>query len=86
MILSALERGDAHGFEVLRRLEDGGCGIRLKEGSLDPALYRLEGSGLIRGEWEDGAMMRRGPRGASTISRKKERESWSRVGRNGDVL
>ena len=37
MILSALERGEAHGFEVLRRLEDAGCGaLRLKEGSLYP--------------------------------------------------
>ena len=63
MILSALERGDAHGFEVLRRLEDAGCGaLQLKEGSLYPALYRLEGLGLIRGEWEDGASTRRGPR------------------------
>jgi PadR family transcriptional regulator len=63
MILSALERGDAHGFEVLRRLEDAGCGaLQLKEGSLYPALYRLEGSGLIRGQWEDGASTRRGPR------------------------
>jgi PadR family transcriptional regulator, regulatory protein PadR len=63
MILSALERGDAHGFEVLRRLEEAGCGaLQLKEGSLYPALYRLEGSGLIRGQWEDGASTRRGPR------------------------
>ena len=63
MILSALEHGDAHGFEVLRRLEEAGCGaLRLKEGSLYPALYRLEGSGQIRGAWEDGASDRRGPR------------------------
>ena len=63
MVLSALEGGDAHGFEVLRRLEAAGCGaLRLKEGSLYPALYRMEEAGLIQGAWEDGASTRRGPR------------------------
>jgi DNA-binding PadR family transcriptional regulator len=63
LILAALERGEAHGFEVLRRLEAAGSGaLRLKEGSLYPALYRLEGAGLVRAEWEDGASERRGPR------------------------
>jgi DNA-binding PadR family transcriptional regulator len=63
MILSALERSEAHGFEVLRRLEAAGCGVlHLKEGSLYPALYRLEAAGLIRGKWEPDAAERRGPR------------------------
>ena len=63
LILTALERGEAHGFEIQRRLEAAGSGaLRLKEGSLYPALYRLEGAGLVRGEWEDGAVERRGPR------------------------
>src|SRR5258705_4969289 len=43
LILATLERGEAHGLEILRRLEIGGCGLlKLKEGSLYPALYRLE--------------------------------------------
>jgi PadR family transcriptional regulator, regulatory protein PadR len=63
LILSALRHGDAHGFEILRRLEEAGSGaLKLKEGSLYPALYRLEGSGMVKGEWEDGASARRGPR------------------------
>ena len=34
MILSTLERGQAHGLEILHRLEESGCGmLRLKEGS-----------------------------------------------------
>ncbi|MBI1831054.1 MAG: PadR family transcriptional regulator, partial [Planctomycetes bacterium] len=33
MILSVLESSDAHGLEILRRLEEAGCGfLRLKEG------------------------------------------------------
>jgi DNA-binding PadR family transcriptional regulator len=63
MILSALERSEAHGFEVLRRLEAAGCGVlHLKEGSLYPALYRLEAAGLIKGKWQEGSGERRGPR------------------------
>lgn len=63
MVLAVLERGDAHGFEVLRGLEEAGCGaLRLKEGSLYPALYRLEQSGHVRGRWEEATRGRRGPR------------------------
>ena len=63
LVLSALRQGDAHGFEILRRLEEAGSGaLKLKEGSLYPALYRLEAAGMVKGEWEDGASPRRGPR------------------------
>lgn len=63
LVLSALRRGNAHGFEILRRLEEAGSGaLKLKEGSLYPALYRLEAAGMVEGEWEDGATPRRGPR------------------------
>jgi PadR family transcriptional regulator, regulatory protein PadR len=61
MALAVLEQGPAHGFEILRRLEAAGAGaLRLKEGSLYPALYRLEEAGLIRSAWEKGN--RPGPR------------------------
>jgi DNA-binding PadR family transcriptional regulator len=63
LILSTLRRGEAHGFEILRRLEAAGSGaLRLKEGSLYPALYRLEAAGAVKGEWESGKSSRRGPR------------------------
>ncbi len=63
LILSVLRRGDAHGFEILHRLEAAGSGaLQLKEGSLYPALYRLETAGMIKGAWEDDASPRRGPR------------------------
>ncbi|HEY7088300.1 MAG TPA: helix-turn-helix transcriptional regulator [Tepidisphaeraceae bacterium] len=63
LVLSALRKGDAHGFEILRRLRDAGEGaLELKEGSLYPALYRLERQGMIKGEWEDSTTPRRGPR------------------------
>lgn len=63
MILSTLADGAAHGLEILRRLDDAGCGaLRLKEGTLYPVLYRLERDGLVRGTWEDESARRRGPR------------------------
>jgi PadR family transcriptional regulator PadR len=63
LVLSALRQGEAHGFEILKRLELAGSGaLKLKEGSLYPALYRLEAAGMIKGAWEEGETGRRGPR------------------------
>ena len=62
MVLSVLERQPAHGYEILRRLEERGFGaLQLKEGSLYPALYRLEQEGLLKAAWEEDTQ-RRGPR------------------------
>ena len=83
MVLSILERGGAHGFEIMQRLEEESEGIlKLKEGSLYPALYRLEENGLLRARWEKESG-RRGPRrriymlttkGRRQLS--KSRENW----------
>ena len=63
MILSTLEQGEAHGLEILRRLDESGCGLlRLKEGSLYPALYRLEAAGEVNAIWEPAPHCRRGAR------------------------
>lgn len=63
MALAALERGDAHGFEIWRRLETAAGGaLQLKEGSLYPALHRLEAAGLVRSWWEDNPKGPRAPR------------------------
>lgn len=63
MVLSTLEQGEAHGLEILRRLDDAGCGLlRLKEGSLYPALYRLEAAGEVKAVWEAETHGRRGAR------------------------
>lgn len=63
LVLSTLEQGEAHGLEILRRLEESGCGLlRLKEGSLYPALYRLEAAGEVKAVWEEEPHGRRGAR------------------------
>src|SRR5215467_10389037 len=76
MVLSTLERGEAHGLEILQRLESAGCGLlRLKEGSLYPALYRLEAAGEVKAVWESEPHGRRGARrriyGLTTKGRRK---------------
>lgn len=84
MILSILERGESHGFEILRRLEEEGRGaLRLKEGTLYPALYRLEEAGFVKAQWETEAGGRRGPRRRiyhiTTAGKRelaKQREAW----------
>ena len=63
LILATLERGEAHGLEILHRLETRGCGLlRLKEGSLYPVLYRLETAGEVSAVWETENHGRRGAR------------------------
>jgi DNA-binding PadR family transcriptional regulator len=84
MVLAALARGEAHGYEITRRLEGWGSGLlNLQEGTLYPALYRLEGAGCIRGRWEEKPAGIRGPRrrtyrltskGRKELSRRQE--SW----------
>jgi PadR family transcriptional regulator PadR len=63
LVLAALRQGNAHGFEILKRLDAAGSGaLKLKEGSLYPALYRLEAEGLVKAAWEESESTRRGPR------------------------
>ncbi len=63
LILAALERGTAHGWDIWRGLEAASGGaLALKEGSLYPALYRLERQGLIAARWETATADRPGPR------------------------
>ena len=76
MVLSVLEAGEAHGFQILRRLEDAGSGaLTLKEGTLYPALYRLERAGLVEADWEADDNGRKGPRRrVYQITRKGKRQ------------
>jgi DNA-binding PadR family transcriptional regulator len=63
MVLSTLELGKAHGVEILHRLETVGCELlQLKEGSLYPALYRLEAAGEVKAIWEPEAHVQNGGR------------------------
>ena len=52
LILRTLDDGPRHGYAIARWLEDRtDQAIAVEEGSLYPALYRLEKQGLLRSEW-----------------------------------
>jgi PadR family transcriptional regulator PadR len=52
MILKAVSWGRMHGYGIGRWIEQqGGELLRIEEGSLYPALYRLERKGWIDSEW-----------------------------------
>jgi PadR family transcriptional regulator, regulatory protein PadR len=52
LALKALAWGPRHGYAIARWLEAMGPDVlRIGEGSLYPALYRLEGRGWIAAEW-----------------------------------
>ena len=52
LVLKTLSWGPRHGYAVARWLEDTtGDSLRIEEGSLYPALYRMERRGWIASEW-----------------------------------
>ncbi len=52
MILKALAPGPRHGYGVARWIEEGsGDELQIEEGSLYPALHRMERRGWIEAEW-----------------------------------
>jgi PadR family transcriptional regulator, regulatory protein PadR len=53
LLLSVLSRGPGHGYEVITRLRDRSDGaFELPEGTVYPALHRLEEAGLLASDWE----------------------------------
>lgn len=52
LILKTLAAGTLHGWAISRRIqEQSGDVLRVGQGSLYPALYRLEERGLVASEW-----------------------------------
>jgi PadR family transcriptional regulator PadR len=84
LILKALVTGPTHGFGVsilIRRIS--GEVLQVEQGSLYPALYRLEAEGWIRSEWGVSDNNRKAkfyeltPAGRKQL--KAETDSWERV-------
>jgi PadR family transcriptional regulator, regulatory protein PadR len=52
LILKTLNGGPMHGYKIAQTIRDLSAAVlRVEEGSLYPALYRLEQKGLIESEW-----------------------------------
>jgi transcriptional regulator len=62
LLLVLLEDGPRYGYEIVKELRvRTGDILRIKEGSLYPALHRLEAAGLLESSWQprdDGAARR----------------------------
>ena len=60
LLLSVLSRGPGHGYEVITRLKVRSDGaFQLPEGTVYPALHRLESAGLLASSWDVVAGRRR---------------------------
>jgi PadR family transcriptional regulator PadR len=52
LILKALSLGELHGYGIIQRIQQISTGLLLiEQGSLYPALYRIEQQGWIKSEW-----------------------------------
>jgi len=83
LILKAVSLGGLHGYGVLLRLEQlTGGQLQIQQGSLYPALYRLEHQGLIASEWGESENKRKAKFYSLTAAGRKrlklETESWGR--------
>lgn len=60
LILKTLARGPLHGYAIARFIEDTtGEAVLVEEGSLYPALYRMERRGWVEAEWGTSELGRR---------------------------
>ena len=84
LILKALTHGRQHGFGIARWLEDVTSDVlRLEEGSLYPALHRMERRGWVEAEWGVSDNNRRAKYYKLTAAGRKrfaeESQSWDRL-------
>ena len=84
MVLKAVSLGPLHGYGVLLRIQQiSGEQLEIQQGSLYPALYRLEHQGAIAGEWGESENHRRAKYYRLTTAGKaqlrEETERWNRM-------
>ncbi len=84
LILKAVSLGPLHGYGVLLRLQQiSGQTLTVQQGSLYPALYRLEHQGLLATEWGESENNRRAKyyrlTAAGRTRLEAETEKWNRM-------
>lgn len=84
LILTTLSAGRQHGYAIARQLFDrSGAVLEIEEGSLYPALHRLERRGWVSSEWGESERKRRAryykltPKGRQQL--KTETAAWLRM-------
>jgi DNA-binding PadR family transcriptional regulator len=86
LLLGALADGDAHGYELIRRLEERSAGTwRPSAGSVYPTLQLLEDAGLIVGRDEGGKrVVALTDEGRAEAARTAGQDAWSSVEAGGN--
>src|SRR5690242_4621070 len=89
LLLAILAKGPAHGYAVIESLRSRSEGtFDLPEGTIYPALHRLENQGLLHSSWsEDSARRKRiyqlTPKGQQILS--KRQEEWKKFSKAVDA-
>jgi PadR family transcriptional regulator, regulatory protein PadR len=84
LVLKALSLGEQHGYGILLRigLISGGA-LKIEQGALYPALYRLEHQGILAAKWGVSENNRKAKFYSLTAAGRKrlrsEKESWGRL-------
>ena len=92
LILKAVSLGPLHGYGVLLRIQQvSGQTLVIQQGSLYPALYRLEHQGAITSEWGESDNNRKAKfyklTAAGRLRLDEETEKWNRMaGIMGSIL
>ena len=84
LILKAVSLGPLHGYGVLLRIQQiSGEQLEIQQGSLYPALYRLEHQGWIASEWGESDNNRKAKFYSLTATGRRqlhsETEKWNRM-------
>src|SRR5258708_37022081 len=84
LILKAISLQPMHGYGILLRIEQLSAGrLQIQQGSLYPALYRLEIRGLIKAEWGESDNNRKAKFYQLTAAGRRqllaELEQWNRL-------
>jgi len=83
LVLKTLQCGTTHGWDIAQRIQQVSRDVlKVNQGSLYPALHRLEAQGLVASEWGDSENNRRAkfykltPAGRKQLA--TETDSWER--------
>ena len=84
LVLKTLSRGPAHGYAITNHIQRVSQeALRVEEGSLYPALHRMEQDGWIRSEWGLTESNRKARFYSLTATGKRqlrdEEENWARL-------
>jgi len=91
LVLKALQLGTMHGWGITERLEQGSQNIlKIGQGSLYPALYRLERQGFVSSTWGTSENNRRARFYSLTATGRQrlaeERQTWRRMARAVEMI